>query len=266
MSIENGNRSEERNSIPTPVEATEQNEVTEQALLGNVERLRENVERMREIPEEVATSPEGQRETTSFQSEVIDRVRGLKDSIIEKIAKLGEARVPDTFFKYVSGAGAALVIGPMLVQYARSQYPEVGAVLDAAPDALQQVIHFDAWAKIVNFLTGGANETIWKAGSAGVNNLLADISSGRVDMLSVTDDQMNMLQSNLGTSIDSIQRAANRGDIADVQRLAAINSWQGTTARGVFGNMPVLGIPAAAVYHLFDGITSAARRSVAKQK
>jgi hypothetical protein len=214
-------------------------EVTPSVLASNIGKLNENLGRVSGIPEKVINSAEGQEQTISLKEKIGNKIREFSKGLTEKLAKLDDWKAKDTFFKYTAGAGFAMMVGPALIQYARSQYPEVGVLLDSAPDAVQQIIHFDAWAHIGNLFTGDSAETMWKGGTIEAGNLLADVSSGKVDFSTLSGDQMEMLKGSIGDTVDTIKFFADKGNTEVVSSLARGSSVTAGILKGSFGNAPL---------------------------
>ena len=229
---------------------------------GGVQSLTTNLAKLDDISEVAKNSPEGQRVTTTFLGKMSNRIRGFGNVLTEKIAKLGDLKTKETFAKYATGAGIAMMVGPALVQYARSHYPEVGIMFDSAPDALQQVIHFDAWAHVTNLFTSDTVETIWKGGAMDVNNLLADISSGKVDFSTLSGDQVEMLKGSIGDTVDTIKFFADKGNTETVSSLARGNSVNIAIVKGAFGNAPLFASLAVTTGLLAGKIGDMAKRKL----
>lgn len=219
--------------------------VTEIEVGGNLKNLNDNLRKLSEIPKDVVDSSEGQRETISLRDNISTRVRNFNTALLEKISKL--EGVGDTVIGYAAVGGLAMARIPVLIQYARTQYPEVGIMLDSLPDVVQQVLHFDAIAKMFDHELG----SIWKGGSAEVNNLLADISSGKVDFSS---DQMGLLQESIGDMADTIKSYADRGETEVVQSLAKGSSQIASLGNWSFGNAPLFATVVGAVGMLTNKI------------
>lgn len=241
----------------TTIEAQERI-ITPEILADNVEQLQTNIGKIDEIPKSVLESPEGQEETKSLGSRIAERVKGMGQGITEKIAKMDDWKFKDKFQNYAMGAGGAMLLGPAVIQWARTQWPEVGAVLDSAPDALQQIIHFDVWTQIANLFGDGSLETMWKAGTPEVNNLLADIASGKIDVSALSGDQMQMMRESIGNTADLINNLAGKGNVETAEMFARSNSLIPTMIKG-WGNSGMFAAVAAGVYGLSGKIGGIAK-------
>lgn len=162
--------------------------VTPEALKTNMEALKGNIGKIDQIPKVVFESPEGKKETQSLLSKMTGGIRDMGNNLVERLSKLKGQTAQENVLAYGMFATLATMIAPAILQYARSKYPEVGVAIDSAPDALQQIINFDMWSHVVNLFSNSLIHS-----TSEFSNLMADISSGKVDINALSMDQMDLV-------------------------------------------------------------------------
>lgn len=174
--------------------------VSPEQLQVNVALLEENIKKMDQIPGTVLQSKEGQEVTQSFMEKITGKLDGFREGLVNKLATLKSWEGKEKIVLILSGVGSAAILGPVVMQMARSRWPEVGVALDAAPDAFRQFVHLDILSKMVELFAGSDvlnNSSVWRDGGIEVANLLSDISSGRIALASLQPEQLQMLQNGL---------------------------------------------------------------------
>jgi hypothetical protein len=232
--------------------------VSPEQLKANIDMLEANASKLDKIPEKVLQSREGQEATQSFMGKMTGRLAGFRDGIVNKLATLDSWKGKDRLVAVLGGVAGAAILAPLVLQLARSKWPEVGVALDSAPDALQQFIHMDIWEKVAQaFGHGGElHSSMWANSGIEINNLLADISSGKESMVSLNVDQLDMLKDclrpqdflELTSSFDYSSTIAERaGNIP-------------TVLRTVFGNTALVVPAGLGMYGVMSKIGSLANK------
>jgi hypothetical protein len=224
--------------------------VSPEQLKANLDMLEVNAAKLDKIPEKVLQSKEGQETTQSFMGKMTGRLAGFRDGIVNKLATLDSWKGKEVMAYTLIGASTAAIIGPVMLQLARSKWPEVGAVLDSAPDAVQQFIHLDIWAKVAETFNRGSD----MLQNDSVNNLLADISSGKESISSLNFNQSDLLnQQNMSFfGLDSTTLFNN----PTLLRGAAISRDMGNAML----NMPLVAMAGAGMFGAMSKIGSLANK------
>lgn len=234
-------------------------EGTEQ-LEKNRERLELNLERLNSIPDEVLNSPEGQEEIKSLKQRIGEKFSGFRDRMIEKISYLSSDEGRTSMIGIIGVSMIAATV-PSIIQAARIKWPEIGVALDAAPDALQQVIHMDLCSKILTVL-GEVEEggSIWQNSGVEVNNLLADISSGKESVESLSQEQLAILAEGI-TSTEDFDVLLHPDVKADEYASAISAVPTGARAFGNMGTVAGAGIAAGVTLTSVGAIASKFNKS-----
>ena len=187
---------------------------------NNRVRLQGNLEKLNAVSVSVLDSPEGRDEIKSLQERISKKFSDYKDRVLDKMSSISDSEVVPK----VMLAALSLPVLTTVAQSLRSHYPEWGAALDSAPEALQYIIHLDIWASVTEFVG-------WKNGGIEINNLLADISSGKEALSALSADQMSVLTSNLSTEeMNALQ------NVSGTETYAGALAESATVAKGL-GNM-----------------------------
>ncbi|MGK2849070.1 MAG: hypothetical protein ACSLEX_03310 [Minisyncoccota bacterium] len=254
-----GNTEQMDTKTPQENAVNNEREITPEQLQENIKRLESNITKMDAIPEAVLQSPEGQEATQSLQEKLIGKLGSFRNGLVEKLATLDNWKGTDRMVSVLGGATGAAILTPLAIQLARSKWPEVGVALDMAPDMLQQFVHMDVWAKIIDMLGNGdilQNGSVWKDGGIEVNNLLADISSGKESLLNLQPDQLQILKD--GMSGNEFEVLTNpKVNSADYAKSVGNVT---TVVRNVFGNMGPIIAGAAGLGFLMSKIGSMANK------
>lgn len=231
--------------------------VSPEQLQESVKMLEANIAKMDKIPESVLRSPEGQEATQSLMERMTGKLAGFREGVAQKLATLDSWEGRERMAKVLTGTAFAAVLGPVVLQMARSKWPEVGVALDAAPEALQQFIHLDVWAKITELLGNNdlvQNGSIWKNGGIEVSNLLVDLSSGKETLDSLAPDQLQVLQEGMNTEDFKVLTSPYLDDPARYAR--AVDS----TVPRAFGNMGPIGAAGIGMYGVMSKIGALANK------
>lgn len=237
-----------------------EHDVSPEALEANVGRLEANMKKIGQIPEAVLQSEEGQEATRFFSGRISGKLEGFSRSIMNKLATLDSWKGKDRMAKVLSGVAGAAILGPLVIQMARTKWPEVGMALDAAPDALQQIIHLDVWARIADAFGDGnmlVDGSVWKNGGMEVNNILADISSGKETVSALTAGKLQILADSMNAEDFRVLTSPR---LKDSSGYAAALSGGTTAARTVFGNGSLIGIAGFGMYGVMSKIGGLANR------
>lgn len=182
-----GSEAREQDLQQENIESTEQ-------LRANLERLNGNYEKIDAIPENVLQSPEGKEATQSFLEKITDRVKDFGQQLAKKFDNISVKHGKAPYVLMAAGYSALLL--PTAMQFARMKWPEVGAALDAMPELVQSFIHMD-FANSLSEKFGDSQFWITNTGNIDGMNLLADISSGRVDAGALSAEQASLLENTL---------------------------------------------------------------------
>ncbi len=242
--------------------------VSAEELKGNIEVLQRNLMQLDNIPELVLQSKEGQEATQSLGEKVDERLNNFRQGVIDKFASLDSWKGRDRVFKLLTGIAGAAILLPLALQLSRSKWPEVGMALDAAPDALQQFIHMDIWVKATELFGGNdivKNGSIWENGGIEVNNLLADISSGKEALSLLSPEQLDILKNGMNSGDFEVLTSPYLKDPVGYAESGGIST---TMTRIVYGNMPLTaaaGFGIATVINKIGGIANKYKHKTANK-
>jgi hypothetical protein len=215
---------EKKDEALKDTQLVESNQEAEENLAETVEKFEANLAALDQIPESVLNSPEGKEATLSLRDKMISKLTGFKDGLKEKLAAYSE-RDGEKIFAVLASLTGAAVVGPVLLQAARTKWPEVGVMLDAGPDMLQQFIHMDFYTRALE-LSGLIdvgelpNHSMWQNSNIEVNNLLADLSSGKETFDNLSPEQLELLQEEI-TIPDEFETLKHMNDNTEMWEKAA---------------------------------------------
>lgn len=208
--------------------------------ISPAERLTGNLKRMGEVSPEVLQSEEGISETKKLFDGMAEKIKGFKGMVVEKIATVfGDEEAKNRLVKVLGTVTSVSVLLPMFIQLARTKWPEVGVLLESAPDIVQQFVHMDFAARALDVISSEGSD-FWMVQGVEVNNLLADISSGGLDVTALTEGQTEILNT---LSQPDLERVI---DPNTSQEYAGLLEGGSTVARA-FGNTAGFGGAAVAV-------------------
>lgn len=251
-------------------------EAAQEQLGRSLEQLEGNLAQLNTLSPEVVASPEGQEATESFLGNISARLKsfgsGIKEKVMSRAASLDNGDRVAAVLGSVAGIG---ILAPVLMQWARSRWPEVGVAMDMMPDVLQQLAHLDLASKISDLIGGSGQIYKWDTGNIDGMNLLADVASGRVDFAQLTEEQLSLLEQTLPPdTVPMMERVAqNPIEYRDfsgndramtAQSVAQTNAEMAYLAPAVHGNLAVLGGSATAIGLAFQKVGQFARKSLRK--
>ncbi len=195
-----------------------------------------------------------------------NRLSGFGSKIKEKIAT-GVASLDDgdRVAKVLGSVAAIGILGPLTLQIMRSKWPEAGVALDAMPDIMQHLAHLDIASRLSDVLGGSGQMFVWDTGNVEGMNVLADISSGRLDFRSLDGQQLEALQHTLPSDSLSLIEKFSEQEIAGVTAQSIAENQNGlATAMKTLGNTAFLGGPLVAIGAMAHKVGGLARRSLNK--
>lgn len=262
MSIENFS------AVPPPKQAQETLGINEaqESLEANLERLRENLLSLDHIDIDALRLTEGKEATGTLFQSMSNRFSGFGSKIKEKITT-GVASLDDgdRVAKVLGSVASVGILGPVFLQILRSKWPEAGVALDAMPDIVQHLAHLDIASRLSDVLGGSGQMFVWDTGNTEGMNVLADISSGKVDYGSLDGPKLEALQQTLPPDSLSLIEKFSEQEIAGVTAQDIAGNQNGlATAMKTLGNTAFIGGPLAAIGAAAHKVGGLARRSLNK--
>lgn len=239
----------EKNTETAASEAQER-VISPEELRGNIEMLNRNMEEFDRIPESVLQSEGGQEATRSFGEKVKERLNNFRQGVTDKFNSFDSWSGKDKVVSALLGMTAAAVLFPALIQLARARWPEVGIFLHNIDindpfHHIQEFIHLDLFSSLGEYLINtplhrygmALRDSPLFGGGEWMNNLLADIASGKEPISSLSASQMNDLVTYLdGFDVDIITNVSRWAE----KDVGVVNLGQMDTARAIV-DMRVIG-------------------------
>jgi len=259
-----------REVVSDTSEKTSSLESSQVALRGNLERMEGKLNAIDALPQAVVDSPEGKECSQSFSKDIFEKISGFGSKMKEKITS-GFAKFddPGRVMAVLGSTSLVAIVGPVLLQMARSKWPEVGAMLDASPDFIQHFAHLDLFSSIVDKFSPGQQGWVWDTSNYDGMNLLSDIASGKIDFASLDSEKLNLLQDTLpADSLRAIEHFAQHpqmigGRFVDAQSQAGIDA--GLSAMvPAFGNAGIIGAAASGFGVALNKLGTIARNDISR--
>ena len=236
------------------------------SLEASLERLRGNLLSLDRVDTEKLHSPEGKEATDTLFQSMSSRLSGFGSKVKEKItAGVASLDNGDRVAKVLGTVASVGILGPVFLQILRSKWPEAGVALDAMPDIMQHLAHLDIASRLSDVLGGSGQIFVWDTGNIEGMNVLADISSGKLDYGSLDGQQLEALEHTLPPDSLSLIEKFSEQEIAGVTARDIAGNQNGlATAMKTLGNTAFLGGPLAAVGAMAHKVGELARRSLNK--
>lgn len=216
-----GNLSEDSQTSPRRFE-TRGGPVSPEQVRSNLGTLEGNLNRVRAISGETLRSPEGEQATKNLKEKISGAFSGFQKGLLEKMSKVGDVVRSER----VMALGVAASFGawalPVVMFRLRAQYPEIGMMLDAAPEMVQQLVHTEVFANIMNKVTGASwPGSVWSGGGQEGQAFLANIASPNFDISTLSHEALDEALPNLNErDVEFLKMRLNTGVTQKVQEVA----------------------------------------------